>query len=352
MRSRLAQAAFARTAAYDLAISTYLAGTASDDPFPESWPVRLRRRQVLRYGENPHQAAALYAQDGPCGASMVGAGQLAGKELSYNNLLDLDSALALVRSFDAPAAAVIKHNNPCGAAAADTLAEAVRRAFEGDPVSAFGSVLGFNRSVDAATAEFLCTPGLFVEAIAAPDFAPDALEILTTRPKWKLNVRLLKVGRLDAPSAEWHLRQIEGGMLVQQTDTAVDAPAEWTVPTASRPTDLQMADLRFAWTVVRHVKSNAIVVARERMVTGVGAGQMSRIDSVEIALTKSGERARGAVLASDAFFPFADSIQRAAAAGVAAVIQPGGSKRDEEVVAECNRLGLSMVLTGRRHFKH
>jgi len=277
---------------------------------------------------------------------------LHGKELSYNNLLDLDSALGIVRRFSEPAAVVIKHNNPCGAAVADTLADALRSAMAGDPLSAYGSVLGLNGEVDAATAEVLCEPGLFVEAVVAPDFSPQAFELLTTRPKWKNNVRLLKVGRLDQPEGGCSLRFIEGGALVQEADDRPDDEAAWKVVTEARPAGRQLVDLRFAWALVRPVKSNAIVAAKDRMILGVGAGQMSRVDSVEIALKKAGDRARGAVLASDAFFPFPDSIELAAKAGIAAVIQPGGSMRDAEVIAACNRHGLAMIFTGRRHFKH
>jgi phosphoribosylaminoimidazolecarboxamide formyltransferase/IMP cyclohydrolase len=353
LRRRLAQAAIARTASYDQAIAQYLAGRIEPQQFPHRWHVDLRRKEVLRYGENPHQQAALYAQSGAGGgANLVAAQQLAGKELSYNNLLDLDSALAIVRSFDEPGAVVIKHNNPCGAAVADGLAAAARAALDGDPLSAFGSVLGFNRTLDAATAEVLAEPGRFIEAIVAPDFDGQALEILTSKPKWKANVRLMKVGSLDGPQAGWQLRQIEGGVLVQEADNRPDEPAEWKVVTAAEPRSEQLRDLHFAWTVVRHVKSNAIVVARERTLLGTGAGQMSRIDSVEIALRKAGERGRGGVLASDAFFPFPDSIEQAAAAGIAAIIQPGGSKRDDEVIAAANAQRIAMVFTGRRHFKH
>jgi phosphoribosylaminoimidazolecarboxamide formyltransferase/IMP cyclohydrolase len=353
LRRRLAQAAIARTAQYDQAIAHYLAGRIGPADFPERWHVDLRRKEVLRYGENPHQKAALYAQVGcGAGANLVAAHQLAGKELSYNNLLDLDSALAIARALEGAGAVVIKHNNPCGAATSARLAEAARRALDGDPLSAFGSVLGFNRSVDAATAEVLAEPDRFIEAIVAPDFEPAALEILTTRPKWKANVRLMKVGPLENSLAAWHLRQIEGGMLVQQADSAADVESEWKVVTTAEPRGGQWDDLRFAWTIVRHVKSNAIVAARGQMLLGTGAGQMSRVDSVEIALGKAGDRAAGGVLASDAFFPFADSIERAAAAGIAAIIQPGGSKRDEEVIAAANRHKLAMVFTGRRHFKH
>ncbi len=356
LRRQLAQAAFARTGRYDQVIAEYLASQVEPELLPHRWHVDLRRREVLRYGENPHQHAALYAEgeagDAGKGASLVAAEQLAGKELSYNNLLDLDSALAITRSLAEPAAVVIKHNNPCGAATAGQLAAATRAALDGDPLSAFGSVLGFNRPLDAATAEVLAEPGRFVEAIVAPDFDRQALEILTTRPKWKANVRLMKVGRLDGEPARWQLRQIEGGMLVQEADLAADREQEWKVVTAAEPQAAQWDDLRFAWTLVRHVKSNAIVLAAGGALLGVGAGQMSRVDSVGIAVAKAGERAKGSVLASDAFFPFADSIHQAAAAGVVAVIQPGGSKRDDEVIAACNEHKIAMIFTGRRHFKH
>ena len=352
LRRQLAQTAFAHTASYDQAIAAYLTRQAESELLPPQLDVQLRRKAILRYGENPHQQAALYADPGARGANLVSAQQLAGKELSYNNLLDLDSALALARALPDSAVVVIKHNNPCGAASAAQLFVAARRALEGDPLSAFGSVLGFNRTLDAETAEALCEPGLFIEAIVAPDYETRAVEILTTQPKWKANVRLLKVGAIEGPPALWHLRQIEGGMLLQEADTQEDPESAWRVATQAQPTDEQMADLRFAWAVVRHVKSNAIVVARDRMVLGVGAGQMSRVDSVELALKKAGPRAAGALLASDAFFPFADSIEQAAQAGIRAVIQPGGSRRDDEVLQAANRHSLPMVITGRRHFKH
>ncbi len=353
LRRHLARAAFAHTGHYDQAIADYLTGQVGLELFPDRRHVALRRKEILRYGENPHQHAALYAQlDSGAGASLVESVQLAGKELSYNNLLDLDSALVMARSFGEPAAVVIKHNNPCGAATAGELAAATRAALDGDPTSAFGSVLGFNRVVDADTAEVLAEPGRFVEAIVAPDFESKALEILTTKPKWKANVRLMKVGPLDRPPARWQLRQIEGGMLIQQADADADPESQWNVVTEPQPRAEQWDDLRFAWAIVRHVKSNAIVVARNRALLGVGAGQMSRVDSVEIAIKKAGERIRGSVLASDAFFPFADSIHEAAAAGVAAIIQPGGSRRDDEVIAACNEHGIPMIFTGRRHFKH
>lgn len=355
LRQRLAAAAFARTAAYDRAIVDYFARdaeAAGREIFPPHLQLSLARHMELRYGENPHQQASVYRLQGANGANLVSAKQLHGKELSYNNLLDLDNALAIVRSFDRPAACVIKHNNPCGAAVADELAVAARRALDGDPLSAFGSVLGFNRQVDAATAEVLATPGLFIEAIAAPGFAPDALVILTTRPKWKTNVRLIDVGSLGAAPARINFRQIEGGMLVQEADVLEDPQSEWRVVTQMQPPATAMDDLRFGWGMVRHVKSNAIVLAKERSLIGCGAGQMSRVDSVEIAIAKAGQRATGSILASDAFFPFPDSIHKAAAAGIAAIIQPGGSVKDAEVTAACNEHKIPMIFTGRRHFRH
>jgi phosphoribosylaminoimidazolecarboxamide formyltransferase/IMP cyclohydrolase len=277
---------------------------------------------------------------------------LHGKELSYNNLLDLDSAIAVARSLPRPGVAVLKHNNPCGAATAVTLGEATRLAWEGDPVSAFGSVLGFNTPVDAPAAKFLAEEERFVEAIVAPDFTSEAFEILTTKPKWKANVRLLKVGTIARGQGALEFRQVSGGMLCQTADDLLDDETGWKVVTSAQPNETQLADLRFAWAVCRHVKSNAVVLARDQAIVGVGAGQMSRVDSVEIAIRKAGERARGSALASDAFFPFADSIEHAAKAGVAAIIQPGGSRRDDEVIAACNRHALPMIFTDRRHFRH
>ncbi len=352
LRRRLAQAAFARTAVYDRAIATYLAGTLEHEAFPGTLTLRLARKDILRYGENPHQRAALYSHGDIKGANLVNAQQLSGKELSYNNLLDLDSALSIVRSLAGPSVVVIKHNNPCGAATAADLSVAARSALDGDAQSAFGAVLGFNRPLDAATAEVLVEPGRFIEAIVAPDYKSEAIAILTTKPKWKDNVRLLKTGPLDVMPPASQVRHIEGGLLVQDADTQSDPEDEWRVVTDAAPTDPQWSDLRFAWAIVRHVKSNAICVAKQKMLLGVGAGQMSRVDSVEIAIKKAGDRIAGAVLASDAFFPFADSIAQAAAAGVVAIIQPGGSRRDDEVIAAANQHGLAMIFTGRRHFKH
>jgi phosphoribosylaminoimidazolecarboxamide formyltransferase / IMP cyclohydrolase len=365
LRRKLAGEAFEMIARYDRAIADYFAGNkfltgsggegrgeGAGGDFPAAIALHLQRREVLRYGENPHQQAALYASSLPAGANLVSARQLNGKELSYNNLLDLDSALAIVRSLPQPAAAVIKHNNPCGTATDQTLATAMRNALAGDPVSAFGGIVGLNRPLDAATAEVLAEPNQFIEAIVAPQFEPAGLEILTSKPKWKANVRLLQVGSLGAPVDPWQFRPIDGGFLLQQADISPDPDSEWHVVTDRKPSAVQLDELKFAWAIVRHVKSNAIVLTNQRMLLGVGAGQMSRVDSTQIALQKAGARAAGAVLASDAFFPFADSIPPTAAAGVVAVIQPGGSKRDDEVIAACNAAGMAMVFTGRRHFKH
>jgi phosphoribosylaminoimidazolecarboxamide formyltransferase/IMP cyclohydrolase len=351
-RRKLAAEAFELVAQYDRAIADYFVGGTQDERFPSTVALDLRRREILRYGENPHQEAALYALPAGGAANLVSARQLHGKELSYNNLLDLDSALAIVRSFSAPAAVVIKHNNPCGAATADKLATAMRGALDGDPLSAFGGIVGLNRPLDAATAEVLSEPERFIEAIVAPEFEPCGLEILTTKPKWKANVRLLQVGSLAAPPADWQFRAIEGGFLMQRGDNAPDPEAEWKVAAERTPSASQLDELRFAWAIVRHVKSNAIVLTKDKMLVGVGAGQMSRVDSTRIAIQKAGPRAAGSVLASDAFFPFADSIGLATAAGVSAIIQPGGSKRDQDVIAACNAAGTPMVFTGRRHFKH
>lgn len=365
LRRELAGAAFSHTAAYDHAIAIYFAQLNGRVPggiagagqemveYPETIQVTLRRAASLRYGENPHQTAALYASHDADTGTLLRAEQLHGKELSYNNLLDLDSALAMVRSLPIPSVVVVKHNNPCGAAGAETVGEAARRAWEGDPVSAFGSVLGFNEPVDAEVAEYLAEPDRFVEAIIAPDFTPKAFEILTTKPKWKANVRLLKLGQMMVHDrGQREFRQVSGGMLCQTADNLRDDDAQWKVVTKPQPTKDQQIDLRLAWSVCRHVKSNAIVLAKDLTVVGVGAGQMSRVDAVEIAIKKAGERARHSALASDAFFPFPDSIHRAAEAGVAAIIQPGGSRRDDEVIAACNQHGIPMIFTGHRHFRH
>jgi len=357
LRRELAAEAFEMTARYDRAIADYMtslthaADTAAG--FPAALSLRLTRKMELRYGENPHQQGAFYVEANPPSGSLAASEQLHGKELSYNNLLDLDAALNLVRQFDEPAAVVIKHNNPCGAGIGQTLREAFERAYSGDPVSAFGSILGFNRPVDLAVAEQLCLPDRFVEAIIAPGYEPEAFAALTTRPKWKASVRLLACPALsDSRPKGYDYRRVSGGLLVQDVDEENEPPHEWKVVTARAPSDREMDDLNFAWRVCRHVKSNAIVFAKNGAIVGVGAGQMSRVDSVMIASYKSEGRSAGAVAASDAFFPFRDGVDMAAKAGVTAVIQPGGSRNDPDVIAACNEQNVAMLFTGRRHFKH
>jgi len=350
LRRTLAAAAFSHTASYDAAIADYFA--KDEQPFPTTLRQTFQLKSVLRYGENPHQQGAVYADPKARFASLVHAKQLNGKELSYNNLLDLDSALAIARGLPDMAVSVIKHNNPCGAASAQNLAEACQKAMDGDPLSAFGSVLGINRVVDAETAEYLSKPGLFVEAIAAPGFSAEALEILTTKPKWKQNVRLMEVGSLESDRPDWQTRWIEGGLLVQNSDFATDDLSKWNVVTEAAVDDATRLELEFAWEICRFVKSNAIVLCKDRSLVGAGAGQMSRVDSVQISIEKAAERSDGSVLASDAFFPFADSIHEAAKAGIRAFIQPGGSKRDQEVIDACNANNLPMIFTGVRHFRH
>ena len=356
-RRELAAAAFEMTARYDRAISNYMHGLLAEDgdaaAFPATLGLSFEKRSTLRYGENPHQRAAVYVEPGFPKASIAAAEQLNGKELSYNNLLDLDAALSIAREFSEPAAAVLKHNNPCGCAIGSTLSEAFERAYAGDPVSAFGSIISFNRELDLATAEKLCEPGRFVEAILCPGYSDAAFEALTTRPKWKKNVRLLRLPEMLSPSpATLEFRCVSGGLLVQDRDDQPDPQDEWKIVTERQPTDEELRDLKFGWLVCKHVKSNAIVYAADGMAVGVGAGQMSRLDSAEIAARKSGERSQGGIVASDAFFPFRDGVDEAAKAGITAVIQPGGSVKDEEVIAACNEHGMAMIFTKRRHFRH
>jgi phosphoribosylaminoimidazolecarboxamide formyltransferase / IMP cyclohydrolase len=354
-RRRLAAAAFEMTARYDRAIADYMTRITSetaDTHFPPRLTLSFQRKQVLRYGENPHQTAAFYVENNPPATSLANAEQRSGKELSYNNLLDLDAAKALASEFDRPAACVLKHNNPCGCAVADSLADAYEKAHAGDPVSAFGSIIGVNRVLDAATAEQMCEPGRFIEAIIAPGFDADAFEILTSKPKWKKNVRLVTVPFGETGRGALEYRRVSGGLLVQDRDDLLQDDSDWKVVTDRQPDEAELADLRFGWAVCRHVKSNAIVFAKDGMLLGAGAGQMSRLDSSSIAAKKSGDRSHGGVVASDAFFPFRDGIDEAARAGIKAAIQPGGSRNDPEVIAACNEHGMAMVFTGMRHFRH
>jgi len=349
-RARLARKAFAITAAYDAAIAATLEQRAGAR-FPPRLQLSFQKVMDLRYGENPHQKAALYQDSGnPWG--IAGARQLQGKELSFNNLVDLDAAWQLAGEFLEPVTAIIKHTNPCGIATAASLAESYRRALSVDPVSAFGSVIAFNRTVDAKTAAEAAK--LFVEAIAAPGYESEALGILAA----KKNLRVMEVASNSGSASVGGLLQfksITGGLLIQSVDTASSEPAEWKCVTVRQPSDEEMRAMVFSWRVVKHVKSNAIVFGREDRVVGVGAGQMSRVDSVRLAAAKArelGHGLEGTVVASDAFFPFSDGLEEAAEAGAAAVVQPGGSMRDQEVIDAANRRGMAMMFTGRRHFRH
>ena len=338
---RLAKKVFRTTADYDAAISARLDQVeASAAALPASLSIRAAKLMDLRYGENPHQSAALY---GHRGQGIAGAAQLHGKELSYNNLVDVDAAWQLVNEFDRPAVAIIKHTNPCGCAEQDTLAAAYRKAFEADPVSAFGGVIGINRAVDEETARELAKT--FLEAIAAPDFTAEALAILTA----KKNLRLMRVSPGADPLV---VKSISGGYLAQTADTAKLDRAHSVVKTKRAPTEEEWVALEFGWKVAKHVKSNAIVYARAGQSVGVGAGQMSRVDSVKIGAMKAVLPVAGTVVASDAFFPFPDGVEEAVKNGATAFIQPGGSVRDEEVIAAADRLGVAMVFTGVRHFRH
>lgn len=357
LRRRLAAKVYAHTAAYDAAIAGYLQAQEADAPaFPDVMTLAGDLVASLRYGENPHQGAAFYRLPQAPEGTLARAEVLGGKELSYNNYLDLDSALAIVREFPAsegPACAILKHGNPCGSAIADSLAEAYRIALACDPISAFGSIVAVNGEVDRAAAELMAAPGNFIEALLAPSYTEEALEALRGA-RFGKNLRILRTGPFAEGSIGRNIRAISGGFLAQDWDApgAGDDEASWTIATDREPTDAEMRDLRFGWRICKHVRSNAIVVAKDGAGIGIGAGQMSRVDSVEIAVQKAGEQAKGAVLASDAFFPFADGPEAAAAAGIQAIIQPGGSRRDEEVIAAANAHGLAMVFTGTRHFRH
>ncbi|HXW17392.1 MAG TPA: bifunctional phosphoribosylaminoimidazolecarboxamide formyltransferase/IMP cyclohydrolase [Candidatus Acidoferrales bacterium] len=352
-RLELARQAFARTARYDGEIATELERLSAngqvrliDQPLlPERLHVALERRQSMRYGENPHQSAALYISAGRAAVGLAGARQLQGKELSYNNLVDLDAAWALAKEFKRPAVAIIKHNNPCGAAEQDRLVDAYVKALACDPVSAFGGVLAFNRVLDAATADEFSK--LFAECVVAPGFDAAALEKLSARK----NLRLLEMAGEDS-ARELVLKPIFGGVLVQESDAHELAESEMKTVSERAPTDSERRALAFAWKVCKHVKSNAIVFAREGFTVGVGAGQMSRVDAVRIAVMKAQSPLAGTVVASDAFFPFPDGVEEAGKAGATAVIQPGGSVRDPEVTAAANKFGMAMVFTGIRHFRH
>ena len=350
-RKRLAAKAFAHTASYDAAVAQYLAKQTSDTTeYPETLNLQFKKRIDLRYGENPHQTGAFYTAPQATGASIGSAKQLQGKTLSYNNIADGDTAFECVRQFDAPACVIVKHANPCGVAVASDILAAYDQAYKTDPTSAFGGIIAFNRTLNAATARAI-VERQFVELIIAPDVDKDALEICAR----KENVRVLVTGGSGASGLKHEYRSVNGGLLVQTRDEGMVAKASLKVVTKRQPTSDEMDDLLFAWQVCKYVKSNAIIYAKGRTTIGVGAGQMSRVVSSRIAAMKAkdeGLTVAGAVMASDAFFPFRDGLDVAAEFGIKAVIQPGGSMRDPEVIAAADEHGMAMVLTGMRHFRH
>lgn len=346
---RLCYKVFEHTAQYDCMIQQYLrAQLPGDNRFPDKLTVTFEKVQGMRYGENPHQGAAFYRDLGDVAGTLPAARQLHGKELSYNNINDTNGALELLREFDTTAVVAVKHGNPCGVGVADDVAEAYRLAYEADPVSVFGGIVVTNATVDAATAEQMSR--IFLEIVVAPAYTDAALEILTR----KKNLRVLQLDTTHRayPAGERVLRKVAGGLLVQDIDDALLPEGELKVVTDRAPTEKQMQDLLLAWKIVKHTKSNGIAIARDNQSLGIGPGQVNRIWSTQMAIERSGEKVRGAALASDAFFPFDDCVKAAAQAGIACIIQPGGSVRDEDSIRACNEAGIAMVFTGMRHFKH
>ncbi len=349
-KEELAAKAFAHTRRYDTLISLYMGSRLEEEApvaFPREMDIFIEKIQDLRYGENPHQKAAFYSEKGNKVGGIVTAKQLHGKELSFNNIIDLDSAWKLVNYYADPTAAVIKHTNPCGVGTALDIYSAFKKAYSADPLSAFGGIIAVNREMDKKTAEEL--ENIFIEAIIAPGYSKGALQTL----KKKQNLRIMEMGRPSSPVAkQLDYKRVSGGLLVQEEDALKIVQSDLKVVTKKEPSLLEIRDLMFAWGIVKYVKSNAIVIAKNGKTLGIGAGQMSRVDSTDIAIRKAGGKAHGAILASDAFFPFRDSIDLAAKAGIRAIIQPGGSIRDEEVIQAANELGIAMVFTGKRHFRH
>ena len=343
----LARKAFLCTARYDAQIAQHLSGIgSSNDLFPPNLFMDFEKVSSLRYGENPHQRAAFYRWGGRSSHGIAAAKQLQGKELSYNNIVDLEAAWNLIQEFSEPACCIIKHTNPCGTAIGATLQSAYMKAYEADSTSAFGSVIGFSQPVDGAAAAEISK--LFVEAIVAPGFTDGAMTVLSA----KKNLRLVAISEKDSEiPADYEIKRVSGGILVQESDNVLNGP-ETRVVTARKPTEAELTDLNFAWRIVKHVKSNAIVLAKDGRTVGVGAGQMSRVDSVKISIQKAHPASKGAVMASDAFFPFRDGIDEAARAGITAVIQPGGSLRDDEAIRAADEQGIAMIFAGLRHFKH
>ncbi|MCD8316386.1 MAG: bifunctional phosphoribosylaminoimidazolecarboxamide formyltransferase/IMP cyclohydrolase [Eggerthellaceae bacterium] len=350
-RESLALAVFRMTAAYDASIASWLSSQMeSDELFPDNINVHLTKRQALRYGENPHQKAAFYIRDGykNLDHSLANAVQHQGKELSYNNYLDLDAAWAAVREYDNPTCAIVKHLTPCGICESDDPVIAYRRAYECDSVSAYGGVIAFNVPVDGDIVRAIFDNKQFVEAIIAPEFSGEALEMYKTKP----NARILTTGGINPAGEEVEFRAVEGGLLCQQSDSVAEDVKEFTYPTKREPTEEEMKELLFAWRAVKSVKSNAILLSKDHASVGVGGGQPNRVNSALIAIEEAGPKAKGAVAASDAFFPFRDGLDALAQAGVTAVIQPGGSIRDDEVIEACDEQGIAMVFTNHRHFRH
>jgi len=350
-RRRLAAKAYAHTASYDAAITKYLSHSLGDDALGDRFLYSGVLSERLRYGENPHQSAAFYVDQRAAGGSLATAKQLQGKTLSYNNIADSDAALECVKQFEQPACVIVKHANPCGVAVAGDILEAYEKAFKTDPTSAFGGIIAFNRPLDATTAEAIIDRQ-FVEVIIAPSVGADAAAVISA----KKNVRVLETGDWpDAPGTGFDFKKVSGGLLVQDTDLGLISADDLRVVTEVAPTQSQIQDMLFAWTVVKYVKSNAIIFCKDYMTVGVGAGQMSRVYSTKIAAIKAadeGLEVTGSVMASDAFFPFRDGIDAAAEYGISAIIQPGGSMRDDEVIQAANEHGLAMVFTGMRHFRH
>lgn len=346
-RKSLALEAFEHTGQYDTTISQYLSKSFQGESLPETFLMGGNKISSLRYGENPHQKAAFYAFDGDLKGTIAGNKQYQGKELSYNNIVDVEAAWKMVKSFDnhLNAASIIKHTNPCGTALGSSILDAYKRAFEADSMSAFGGIVGLNQKVGKDTAEEIVKT--FMEAVVAPEFSPEALEIF----KQKKNLRVIEMGYETPPKEMW-IEKVSGGFLVQDQDDKNLDVSDLKVVTNKEPTKEELEELLFAWKVVKQVKSNAIVLAKDNQTIGVGAGQMNRVGSTNIAIKQSGTKCRGAVLASDAFFPFRDTIDSAAKAGIKAIIQPGGSVRDDESIEACNENGIAMVFTGVRHFKH
>ena len=366
IRADFARVAFGLTASYDAAIAKYLNKGASVD-FPETITIAARKAENLRYGENPHQAAAFYKLAEGGEPSVSSAGMLEGiKQISFNNLLDANAAFELVKEFSEAAAVIVKHNNPCGCAVDEDIKIAYQKAYEGDVVSAFGGVIALNRRVDSELAQTIMESysrfgkvrgagGFFAEVIVAPEFEKNAIEIIRTLKGWGSRVSLLETGPVERTKidvSEPDIRFIVGGLLLQKRDLVGWEPENLTYPTKAKPAEKQLEDLKIAWLAAKHTKSNAIVLVKNKKVIGVGAGQMNRIESGIIAVQKAGEEAKGSVMASDGFFPFADNVDNAARAGVRAIVQPGGSQKDDEVIAVADKCGIAIVFTGKRHFKH